>query len=289
MCDPHHYHSSSSSNAQRRYSYADTTASGDSGHNSRYSVSSILHGPDPENLMDSMSSMSTSSHIGPTSTPDPDLWISHTPPPHSAPPISRSDPFEYLQHPVNCQAALPAFQDAYAGTSSVSLRPSLWPHPFRTSNQEILSSPWNSISASAGPLAMTSDAYGRMNIPWPHETARFNSDNMDPMAIFAAQQAASSHTAQMHRASGPSSGNASDSSSDGGSVASPGMSPVYYSGASQSISAFNFAAHHGHGQMSVLHRTKSSPTTFGRSDADMAGQVCAVCGDHAACQHYGVR
>ncbi|OQV23906.1 putative nuclear hormone receptor HR38 [Hypsibius exemplaris] len=108
------------------------------------------------------------------------------------------------------------------------------------------------------------------------------------------------HPHHHHNLAGTSS-NMSDSSSDAGSVSSPVMSPgAGYSTPSSSShygTHFNFPGHHHHmpGHHSGLHRTKSSPTTFGRSSEqqqqqpEIAGQVCAVCGDHAACQHYGVR
>lgn len=307
MCDPHHHFSSSTSSSYnrepRRFSYAGTTSSNDSGQYSGYSVSSILQGSESsDHLMDSMSSMSGGSHgshIDSSSTPETDQWIHHTTPPHSAPPISRNDPFEYFQHPVTCQASLPTFQEAYVSNASVSLRPPLWPHPFRSSvvgsipgnllaHHDILPS-WTSVPSSSSGMPPSEAYHNRLNLPWNQEPAKFGSDFVDPLTMFAA--GAQQHAgAQHHHVSVPSSGHASDSSSDAGSVSSPVMSPSYYGGSSsQSSAMFSFAGGRHDHMHSALHRTKSSPTSFGRSENDSSGQVCAVCGDHAACQHYGVR
>ena len=168
----------------------------------------------------------------------------------------------------------------------------------------------------------------RPALPWSQESTSTSSTPApattslpkkypDPAGIFGVmQQQYDQHHHQQHHhhhhplASSGGTGNMSDSSSDeAGSMSSPVMSP---GGAGGYPSAyFNFPGggggpshhhhhHHHHGgapSHSGLQRTRSSPTTFGRiseqpqsqQQPEVAGQVCAVCGDHAACQHYGVR
>ncbi|XP_055342970.1 nuclear receptor subfamily 4 group A member 1-like isoform X2 [Paramacrobiotus metropolitanus] len=314
----HHHHHHHRGGEQRRFSYAGTTASSDSGAYSGYSVSSILQPAESsDHLVDSLSSMSGGSHLSTGNTPESDPWTTHSTPPHSAPPIPHNEPFDYFQpHPVTCQTSLPAFQEAYVSNPSMPLRPTLWPmHPFRSAaaattnalNQELLAS-WPSSSTAACPLPMPGDIspYNRMALGWPPQdpAGKFSLDrSMDPVTMFAAQHAAAAAAQHVHPSSAaaaatamqmPVSSGHSDTSSEAGSLSSPVMSPSYYASSSaQSTAAagslFSFPTHYGPAHP-VLHRTKSTPTTFERiADTDTSGQVCAVCGDHAACQHYGVR
>ncbi|GAU93262.1 hypothetical protein RvY_05228 [Ramazzottius varieornatus] len=287
----------------RRSSYAGTATSADSGHGFS-TPTSVLHESDADHLMDSMSSMAESPIEPSTSEMSETNWSHHhhVTPPHSAPPVPRTDPFDYFHHPVN-QATAPAFQELYSSNASTSsLQRNFWSQSsFRSTvgaglTTHLQESFWKGSHASGSgdsllPLRSTSGgeyqgaSEERLSLPWSHDSLK---KYTIPSKVFAST---STSTLQKYQTL---SGNVSDSSSDAGSISSPVISPGYHypSNTGQPVTHFNFLGHNLPLPHNALHRTRSSPTTFGRTHENTEltpGQVCAVCGDHAACQHYGVR
>ena len=251
--------------------------------------------------MDSMSSMAESPIEASTSEIT-DPWThQHVTPPHSAPPVPRVDPFDYFHHSAN-QATAPAFQESYTSNASTLHQRNFWSQSsFRptaasaTLTSQLQESFWKNphASGSGGSLLQLRNTGSgeylgasdeRLSLPWTHESYR---KPTAPSNIFTNT---STSTFQKQPTF---SGNASDSSSDAGSISSPVISPGYYtSNASHHSTHFNFLGHNLPHSHNALHRTRSSPNTFSRTHDTQEinpGHVCAVCGDHAACQHYGVR
>ena len=214
---------------------------------------------------------------------------------------------------------------SFCSRSSIEKPPSSMSNSGRAMQTDEYPAPGRSSGAHHHHTHSHSHSHGsninRPALPWSQESTSTSSTPApattslpkkypDPAGIFGVmQQQYDQHHHHHHHplASSGGTGNMSDSSSDeAGSMSSPVMSPggaggypsAYFSFPGGGGGPSHHHHHHHHGgapSHSGLQRTRSSPTTFGRiseqpqQQPEVAGQVCAVCGDHAACQHYGVR